>query len=97
VQICCQMSQGVLSPTIQLFKLTDQIHACIQHRSFPIICFAKTSHMRLTNTVFYDITEYVKFWKPVLMMEIVTSAVRDDDVIILSNLLVSLVRDSKGR
>ncbi len=32
-----------------------------------------------------------------LMMEVATSAVRDDDVIILSNLRVNLERHSEGR
>ena len=31
-----------------------------------------------------------------LMMEIATSAVRDDDVVILSNLFVRFARDAKG-
>ena len=97
VQISSQMARSVLSPTIQLFKLTDTIHACIEHRSFPTTCFAKTSYKRPTNTEVSDITEYVKLWKPVLMMEIATSAVREDDVITLLNLRVSLARDLKGK
>ncbi|CAB4019283.1 Hypothetical predicted protein, partial [Paramuricea clavata] len=99
VQLCSQMTRGVLSPAIQLFKLTDvcdEIHACVEHRSSPTTCFAKTAQKRPTNARFPHITEYVKQWKPVLMMEIVTSAVREDDIIFLSNLLVSLERDSKG-
>ena len=96
VQICSQISRGVLSPSIQLFKLTDKIHACIEHRSNPTTCFAKTSYKRPTNTKISDITDYVKLWKPVLMMEIATSAVRDDDVITLSNLRVNLECVSKG-
>ena len=97
VQICSQMNRGLLSPTIQLFKLTDKILACVEHRSFPTTCFAKTSHKRPTNTEVSDITEYVQLWKPVLMMEIATSAVRENDAITLSNVCVSLVRDLKGR
>ena len=97
VQICSQMNRGLLSPTIQLFKLTDKIHACVEHRNFPTTCFAKTSHKRPTNTEVSDITEYVQLWKPVLMMEIATSAVRENDALTLSNLCVSLVRDPKGR
>ncbi len=96
VQMSSQMTRGVLSPAIQLFKLTDTIHACIEHRSFPTTCFAKTSYKRPNNTEVSDITEYVKLWKPVLMMEIATSAVREDDVITLLNLRVSLARDPKG-
>ena len=97
IQISSQITRSVLSPTIQLFRLTDTIHACIQHRSFPTTCFAKTSCKRPTNTEISDITEYVKLWKPVLMMEVVTSAVQDDDVIIFSNLLVNLEQHSEGR
>ena len=96
VQICSQMNRGLLSPTIQLFKLTDKILACVEHRNFPTTCFAKTSHKRPTNTEVSDITEYVQLWKPVLMMEIATSAVRENDALTLSNLCVSLARDSKG-
>lgn len=96
VQVCSHISGGVLSPTIQLFKLTDTIHACVEHRSSPTTCFAKISHKRPTRD--FKISEYVQHWKPVLMLEIATSAVRQNDVIILSNLFVSLERDdSKGR
>ena len=97
VQISSQMSRGILSPAVQLFKLTDTIHACIEHRNSPSTCFAKTPYKRPTNTEVSDITEYEKIWKPVLMMEIATSAVRENDVIILSNLRVCFARDTKGK
>lgn len=96
VQISSQISRGLLSPTIQLFTITDNIHACVEHRSNPVTCFARKSYNRPTNTEVSDITEYVKLWKPVLMMEIATSAVREDNVITLSNLRVSFARDEKG-
>ncbi|XP_028391332.1 LOW QUALITY PROTEIN: uncharacterized protein LOC114516140 [Dendronephthya gigantea] len=96
VQVSPQMSRGVISPSVQLFKLTNQMYACIEHRSFPTTCFAKTSHRRPTKTKVSDIAEYVKVWKPVLMMEIATSAVHEDDVITFSNLRVNFERDSKG-
>ena len=95
VQICSQVNRGLLSPTIQLFKLTDKILACVEHRNFPTTCFAKTLHKRPTKK-FSDIAEYVELWKPVLMMEIATSAVRENDAIMLSNLRASFVRDLKG-
>ena len=95
VQICSEINRGLLSPTIQLFKLTDKILACVEHRNSPTTCFAKTSHKRPTNK-FSDIAEYVKLWKPVLMMEIATSAIRENDAIMLSNLCASFVRDLKG-
>ena len=97
VQVSPQMSRGVISPSIQLFKLTKLMHACVEHRSFPTTCFAKTSHKRPTKTMVPDITEYVRLWKPVLMMEIATSAVQEDDVITFSNLRVNFARDSKGK
>jgi hypothetical protein len=93
VQLSAQMNRGVLSPTIQLFKLTSEIHACVEHRSQPTTCFANNSHKRPSNI--YHIEEYVELWKPVLMLEIVTSAVRDDDVIILSNLCVCFAQEGR--
>ena len=97
VQISSQMSRGVLSPAIQLFKITDTIHACVEHQTFPITCFAKIPYKHPSNTDISDITEYVQLWKPVLMMEIADSAVRENNVTMLSNLGVSLVRDAKGK
>ena len=96
VQISSQVNRGVLSPCIQLFQITDKIHACVEHRSFPTTCFAKTSYKRPTNTDVSDIKEYIRIWKPVLMLEIATSAVREDDVITFSNLRVNLAKDSAG-
>ena len=97
VQVSSQMSRGILSPAIQLFKVTNQIHVCVEHRSSPTACFAKRPHQRLADAKFSDIKQYVRLWKPVLMMEIVTSAVRDDHVITLFNLRVSLTQDLEGR
>ena len=96
VQMCSEIDRGFLSPTIQLYMLTDNIHICVEHRSSPITCFAKTAHKRPTDTQFSDITEYVQLWKPVLMMEIAKSAVRDDNVVALSNLFVRFARDAEG-
>ena len=94
--MCSRVNQGVLSPTVQLFEIANKILACVEHRSFPTTCFANTELKRPRDTRIYDVETYVKVWKPVLMMEIVTSAVHEGDVVILSNLLVSFVQDSQG-
>ena len=96
VQMYCQMNEGVLSPSIQLFEVANKIFACVEHRSFPTTCFAMIPRRRPSETFTGDIREYVRVWKPVLMMEIVTSAVHDGDFVTLSNLRVSFARDSEG-
>ena len=96
VQMCSRVNQGVLSPTVQLFEIANKIFACVEHRSSPTTCFANTELKRPRDTLIYDVETYVKVWKPVLMMEMVTSAVQEGDVVILSNLLVSFVQDSQG-
>ena len=98
VQMCSRINQGVLSPTVQLFEVANKIFACVEHRSSPTTCFANTELKRPSDSdsEIDDVEVYVEVWKPVLMMEIVTSAVHEGDVVILSNLLVSFVRDSQG-
>lgn len=97
VQMCSRVNQGVLSPTVQLFEIANRIFACVEHRNSPTTCFANTELKRPKDTPIYDVETYVEVWKPVLMMEIVTSAVHEGDVVILSNLLVSFAQDFQGK
>ena len=97
VQMRCQMNQGVLSPSIQLFEIANKIFACVEHRSSSTACFAKIPQRGPKDTRLGDIRDYVRAWKPVLMLEIVTSAVHEDDFATLSNLRVSFARDFEGK
>ena len=97
VQMCSRVDKAVLSPSVQLFEIANEIFACIEHRSFPTTCFANTKLERPKDIKIGDVHTYVNVWKPVLMMEIVTSAVNEGDVVILSNLLVGFTQDSQGR
>ena len=96
VQMCSRVNKAVLSPSVQLFEIVNEIFACVEHRSFPTTCFANTKLERLKDKI-GDVQTYVNVWKPVLMMEIVTSAVNEGDVVILSNLLVGFMQNSQGR
>lgn len=87
VQLCSNASRGLLIPEIQLLKITDIFYSCIEHRTLPTTCFAKVPTQKpYKNKPYDDIEQYVNLWKPVLMMEIVTSAIAENDVIILFNL-----------
>ena len=86
------MSRGVLAPIVQLYKITDRFYACVEHRKSPTTCFSFTAHKQPSDYACSSIKEYVALWKPILMMEMATSAVSDDDVIILWNLCVNFVK-----
>ena len=97
VQLCSQVSRGILSPTIQLFEITKKIHVCLEHRNSPTTCFVKSSAQNASYKEYSDIEEYVSLWRPVLMMEITTSAVQEDDTITLINLEVKFSREENSK
>lgn len=97
VQLCSKVSRGILSPTIQLFQITDKMHVCLEHRNSPKQCFVKCSAQNAFQTQYDDIENYISLRKPVLMMEITTSAVQEDDTITLFNLPVKFLREEDNK
>ena len=79
VQLSAHMTQGMLHPQIQLFKINSKVHICIEHRKYPRECFATTVKYRASRASYSCLESYITAWEPVLAMESATEAVDESD------------------
>ena len=75
VQLSTHMTNGTLHPHMQLFKINPDVHICIEHRTYPRMCFASTKRYRGSQRQYSSLDEYIAAWEPVLAMEAATVAV----------------------
>lgn len=75
VQLSTHMTNGMLHPHMQLFKINPDVHICIEHRTYPRMCFASTKRYRGSQRRYSSLDEYIAAWEPVLAMEAATVAV----------------------
>ena len=75
VQLSAHMTNGMLDPKVQLFKINPYVHICIEHRTYPIMCFATTKRYRASQRHYSSLDKYIAVWEPVLAMEAARVAV----------------------
>ena len=75
VQLSAHVTNGMLDPQIQLFKINPDVHICIEHRTYPSMCFATTKRYRASQRHYSSLDKYIAAWEPVLAMEAATVAV----------------------
>ena len=96
VQLSCHVLKGVLSPDLQLLKLTKQVSICLEHQKYPLDCFATTARHCASRARYGSAEEYRDAWVPVLAMEAATEAVDENDNVTIANLEVTwMVEEGK--
>ena len=97
IQLSTHMTDGVLHPEVQLFKINPRVHICIEHRKYPRKCFATTLLCQASRVTYSSVDNYIHAWKPVLAMEAATGAVDESDEFTIHNLDVQWTKsDSSG-
>ena len=91
VQLGCHVLKGVLSPDLQLLKLTKQVSICLEHQKYPLDCFATTARHYASRAKYGSAEEYRDAWVPVLAMEAATEAVDENDNVTIAKLEVTWV------
>ena len=91
VQLSCHVLKGVLSPDLQLLKLTKQVSICLEHQKYPSDCFATTARHCASRARYGSAEEYRDAWVPVLAMEAATEAVDENDNVTIANLEVTWI------
>nr|XP_022318579.1 helicase with zinc finger domain 2-like isoform X2 [Crassostrea virginica] len=81
VQITAEPQKGLLVPSLQMFDMTKNIKHCLQHSRDPIKCFSKYSIHKIKQR-YKSSVNYLRIWLPLIEMEAVTNAVRNDSPLI---------------
>ena len=97
VQLMCHMINGLLSPDIQLLKLTSRVNLCLEHTKYPRDCFAMTARYQASRDRYGTIGEYISAWAPVLAMEAATEAVAENDSFTIARLGVQWKKRSEEK
>ena len=96
VQLMCHMINGLLSPDIQLLKLTSRVNLCLEHTKYPTDCFAMTARYQASKDRYDTIGDYISAWAPVLAMEAATEAVAESDTFTIVRLGVQWEKPETG-
>ena len=96
IQLTAHMTNGLLHPDIQLFKINPSVHICVEHRKYPRECFATTSRSQASRKKYSNLDIYIAAWKPVLDMEGATVAVHEGDEFTMHDLYVEWRQNSSG-
>ncbi|CAH1244538.1 HELZ2 [Branchiostoma lanceolatum] len=73
VQLTTEMYRGLLTPTIQLLKLTPAVDICLEHRRDPVGVFATRTGEMAYKEMYDSLEQYIHLWHPVLEMEAANS------------------------
>lgn len=73
---------GFLVPAVQLFNVTPMFEICVEHAENPVTCFSEYASKSPQST-YANIDDYQAIWLPLCAMESVTSAVAENEVIII--------------
>ena len=85
VQLAAELTNGLLSPRLQLFSLTPTLDVCLEHHSNPAQCFTKFTSLAATSSSYVDEASYQQQWMPVLSLEAAETAVGSQASAIIHN------------
>ena len=84
VQLGTDTVRGMLVPVIQMLIVHDRFEICLEHAKNPTVCFSKYA-VHPTRPTYPTYMEYQKIWKPLCEMETASSAVAENDSIIIED------------
>uniref|UniRef100_A0A7N4P0A3 Helicase with zinc finger 2 n=1 Tax=Sarcophilus harrisii TaxID=9305 RepID=A0A7N4P0A3_SARHA len=82
MQLTTDVQRGFLVPSIQMWMLTPGFAICLEHAEKPIDCFSRYAS-QTTKDVYSEAQEYSRVWEPLCAMESASSAVAENDSILL--------------
>ncbi|KAI7808056.1 helicase with zinc finger domain 2 [Triplophysa rosa] len=84
VQLGTSTIRGLLTPAVQLFAVHPKFEICLEHVKDPIKCFSKYASHSSRNS-YNTYMDYQATWAPICEMESVTSAVAENESIVLED------------
>ncbi|XP_036041402.1 helicase with zinc finger domain 2 isoform X2 [Onychomys torridus] len=88
VQLGASLQRGFLAPTLQLWTVVPGFSLCLEHMERPGDCFSGHVHQALQDH-YQKVSEYSRVWEPLCALESLTSAVTENDSIVLQNVHIS--------
>ncbi|XP_072096397.1 3'-5' exoribonuclease HELZ2 [Mobula birostris] len=82
LQLTKGINNGFLVPAVQLFSVTPTFEICVEHAENPVTCFSEYASQATQNN-YKDIKAYQAVWGPLCAMESASSAVAENEVIVI--------------
>ena len=95
VQMSAHINRGFLEPIPQIVSITDNVKFCIDHYENPVKMLLRYAKL-CTKTSYSNVEEYIRIWIPIVEMESVVSAVRNEDSAVINDIPVEF-RGRRGR
>lgn len=98
IQLGASLQRGFLAPTLQLWTVAPGFSLCLEHMERPGDCFSGHVHQALQDH-YRKVSDYSRVWEPLCALESLTSAVSENDSIVLQNVHISwdANRTSRGQ
>ncbi|XP_051567604.1 helicase with zinc finger domain 2 [Myxocyprinus asiaticus] len=84
VQLGTDTARGLMTPAVQLFIVHPKFEICLEHVKDPIKCFSKYT-LNSSRNSYNTYMHYQALWKPMCEMESVSSAVAENESIVLED------------
>ncbi|GAB1287336.1 Helicase with zinc finger domain 2 [Apodemus speciosus] len=88
VQLGSSLQRGFLAPTLQLWTVVPGFSLCLEHMERPGDCFSSHVYQALKDR-YLEVREYSGVWGPRCALESLTSAVTENDSIVLQDVHIS--------
>ncbi|KAJ8400605.1 hypothetical protein AAFF_G00393740 [Aldrovandia affinis] len=95
VQMMTEMQRGLLMPVVQLLNINEKFEVCLNHARSPIDCFAKYAQHK-SKSSYKTVENYARIWKPLCEMESASTAVDENESIIIEDLELTWTEEQKG-
>ncbi|XP_078092612.1 3'-5' exoribonuclease HELZ2 [Mustelus asterias] len=94
LQLSTDVKNGFLVPTVQLWSITPMFEICVEHAENPIACFSEYAS-RSPQKNYQNAREYQTIWGPLCAMESASSAVCENEVIIVYDVKITWMRKER--
>ncbi|XP_064420251.1 3'-5' exoribonuclease HELZ2 [Latimeria chalumnae] len=88
LQLSTNIQRGFLVPAVQLLSVAPVFDVCLEHTENPIMCFAKCA-VHPSKEKYRDAVDYKRIWYPLCAMESASSAVAENDPIIIHGVVIN--------
>uniref|UniRef100_A0A3Q3N0K8 DNA2/NAM7 helicase helicase domain-containing protein n=1 Tax=Labrus bergylta TaxID=56723 RepID=A0A3Q3N0K8_9LABR len=87
--------KGYHMPAVQLVRIKPKSEICVEHVHSPITCFSRSAADPSKN-YYRNLEEYVQIWIPLCEMESAANAVKEEDSIVIKNLVLTFKQQQRG-
>ena len=89
VQICAEVNEGILQPSVQLFSPAPSLEMCLEHKSDPLKCFiVKRPSESDVMTTYSDIATFRDKWLSVIQLEAADLIVSKMKPVVVNNVTI---------